>query len=639
MGTLMESICCVSQNDIFNDPNFLSSFPDPDKRNKSLNVLARQRLPSEELVLTTPRSIIDADINHTYQENLTVSKFPINSKAVIIKKKGNPLEYYDVITTLGEGTFGVVFKVKHKETGAIRAMKSIKSKNISWNHNEIQQEIEVLKKLNNPYIIKLFEFFNDDENNIYLIEELGTEGDLQTKLAKMKAFPEFIVKIFMKQIFQAVEYLSQKNIIHGDLKLENILIDYYENKKGDKKKNSDGKDTFLSAVLHDMNVVSTGKEEGENTYTYNKKGKEKVEEINRKINKNSNQENSNIYASTNFKFNKHQNSNSEDNNENENLYSSEKLKINNYGLKLTDFGCSKMFTRTKKTFHDVVGTLVYCAPEVLQSNYNEQCDIWSCGVIMYLLLSGYFPFWGQNEEDIEKKILSCDYNFDPKKFANVSEDAKNLIKKCLIADPEKRITVVEALQHKFFNDLKVSKLKQDDINILNNLESFPKRSKFYQLVVTYLAYNFGDKHLLNEIGKVFNKIDINSDGTLTKDELMKAYKQLGMDADKEKIKEIIDSIDFDKNGYIEYEEFIRVCIPPDQLFTEKNLRNAFEMFDRDDKGFITYSDIVNNGLHVDNTFGQKFIEKLKDDILNQGDGDEILEFEDFMYNMRNNILK
>ena len=63
------------------------------------------------------------------------------------------------------------------------------------------------------------------------------------------------------------------------------------------------------------------------------------------------------------------------------------------------------------------------------------------------------------------------------------------------------------------------------------------------------------------------------------------------------------------------------------------------MFDTDDKGFITYQDIINNGLHVDNTFGQKFIEKLKNDILDQGDGDEILEFEDFLDNMRNNTLK
>ena len=634
MGTIVESICCIKKNDIYNDPNYYSSFPD-EKKNKSLNLYDRQKLPSEEINLSTSR--LDSDINFSYQKNLTVSKFPINSKAVIVKKKGNPLEYYDVLKTLGEGTFGVVFKVKNKETGAIRAMKSIKSKNISWDNNEIQQEIEVLKKLNNPYIIKLFEFFNDDENNIYLIEELGLEGDLQTKLAKMKVFPEFIVKILMKQIFQAVEYLSQKKIIHGDLKLENILIDYYEKKVEEKKNSKKNGDNFLSAIIHDMTLVNTGKEEG-GTYVYKKLGKEKIEEINRKTNKKINPENTTIFSSTNFKFNKNKSVNSE-NNINENIYTSEKLKIYNYGLKLTDFGCSKMFTKTKNTFHDVVGTLVYCAPEVLQSNYNEQCDIWSCGVIMYLLLSGKFPFWGENEDEIQNKILNCDYNFDDEIFDNISDDAKNLIKKCLIYDPEKRITVSEALQHKFFNELKQTKLKKDDINFLNNLQTFPKRSKFYQLVVTYLAYNFGDKHLLNEIGKIFNKIDINSDGTLTKDELLKAYKELGMDADKEKINEIINSIDFDKNGYIEYEEFIRVCIPPDQLFTEQNLKNAFEMFDTNKKGFITYKDIVNNGLHVDNTFGQKFIEKLKEDILNKGDGDEILEFDEFMENMKNNVLE
>ena len=88
------------------------------------------------------------------------------------------------------------------------------------------------------------------------------------------------------------------------------------------------------------------------------------------------------------------------------------MKIFNYGIKLIDFGCSKIFTRTKKNFNDIIGTLVYCSPEVLSNNYNEMCDIWSCGVLMYLLLCGYFPFIGKDEEEITNKIFEGKYEFD-----------------------------------------------------------------------------------------------------------------------------------------------------------------------------------------------------------------------------------
>ena len=109
-------------------------------------------------------------------------------------------------------------------------------------------------------------------------------------------------------------------------------------------------------------------------------------------------------------------------------------------LKLIDFGCSKIFSKYKKNFKDTIGTLIYCSPEVLKNNFNKQCDIWSCGVIMYVLLSGEFPFFGKTEEQIKKKILSGKFNFNNKHFSKVSEKAKYFIKKCLIYDKNQRIT-------------------------------------------------------------------------------------------------------------------------------------------------------------------------------------------------------
>ena len=141
---------------------------------------------------------------------------------------GNPLDNYDIITKLGKGTFGTVYKVIHKTTGCIRAMKVIPKNNMKYgfSDDDIIQEINIMKTLEHPHIIKLFEFYIFKEN-YYLINEFCTEGDLSDKLAKLKTFPEFVVKILMIQIFNAVKYLNEKNIIHGDLKLENIMIDSY----------------------------------------------------------------------------------------------------------------------------------------------------------------------------------------------------------------------------------------------------------------------------------------------------------------------------------------------------------------------------------------------------------------------------
>ena len=112
-----------------------------------------------------------------------------------------------------------------------------------------------------------------------------------------------------------------------------------------------------------------------------------------------------------------------------------------YLLELIDFGCSQIFTRVKKSFSDTIGTLVYCSPEVLLGNYNKSCDIWSCGVIMYYLLSGHFPFEGVTEEQITNKIMEAKFEFDAKHFKNISEEAKDLISKCLKYHPNERISI------------------------------------------------------------------------------------------------------------------------------------------------------------------------------------------------------
>jgi len=524
MGNLMQKFCCVDNDDLIYNANYPKSFTDSLENNKSIRKSALSRLPEDKIVLGNSRNkdLLMPTVNST-------SNLPICSKDVIIAKKGNPFEDYEIITKLGEGTFGKVYKVRNKTNNAIRAMKQIGKYWLDdMNDNEVTKEIEILKKLNHPYIIKLYEYYVTNDS-IFLINELCDEGDLHGKMRKIRKFPEFIVKIIMLQIFKALMYLNEKRIIHGDLKLENILVECYDDKDSkvqkEKNKNYDG---FIEAIEHDMEFIN----QKINTFnTLEMKNSKEINNINRKLNEKHQREAINSYG-TNFRFRAKPGGKRNS----KNIYESKEFQISNYGIKLIDFGCSKMFTRTKKNFNDIIGTLIYCSPEVIANNYNESCDIWSCGVLMYCMLSGNFPFIGEDEEEITRKIISGKYEFDIDNFNGVSDEAKDLISKCLKYDVHKRIQIQEALNHRFFDDLKDSKkFTEEDKIKLYNLKHLNKRSKFYQLVLTYLSYNFSDNKLLNELTKLYDKLDKNTDYKLTKGELYKAYKEAQIPMTEEEV--------------------------------------------------------------------------------------------------------
>ena len=248
------------------------------------------------------------------------------------------------------------------------------------------------------------------------------------------------------------------------------------------------------------------------------------------------------------------------------------------------------------------------------------------------LLSGKYPFYGNSEEEITRKILMGNYNFEDKHFIDVSENAKDLIKKCLIHDKNKRITVKEALKHEFFTgEININNIFEDEIdtkNILINLKNNSRKiSKFYQIVLAFLSYNFADKEELKKLRKIFYKIDLNLDGKISKEELYLAYKEAGIEINKTEIEKIMYSIDFDGNGSIEYEEFIRVTLQKEQLFTDVNLKTAFDMFDLDKNDKISLREILEVIGATDLEIDKNVIDQLKREILK--DGDEEINFKRF----------
>ncbi len=270
--------------------------------------------------------------------------------------------------------------------------------------------------------------------------------------------------------------------------------------------------------------------------------------------------------------------------------------FSNFEIKLIDFGCSKIFKKGNRKFQDIIGTLFYIAPEVIKNNYNEKCDLWSCGVIMYFLLVGFPPFFALTDTEVFEQILSADFSFAFAEFENVSESAKDLIKKLLEVNPKKRLSAKEALEHEFFQEISSNRLNEYnlDFSVLQNLKKNKIEQKFQQAVVSFLVYNFAKKDEIINLRKLFKTIDFDQDGRISKEELMVAMKKFdNLEITEKEIEEILYVIDSDKSGFLEYEEFIAATINKKGLFTDENLKAAFYLFDQDKNGTISTEEIRN----------------------------------------------
>jgi serine/threonine protein kinase len=617
MGSAMETFCCSNKSESNNQQNQYDSSTNP-----SLILPENKNLPSNTI-------LIGSDISKILQINRN-------------DNNGNFFSNYELLEKIGQGECSEVFLIKNKNDKNIYVLKKMKrNKSINLNDEEATKQIESLKQLNHSYINKIYDYYISDDY-IFIIEEFCSEGSLKDKLDKIQIFPEFIVKIIMFQMFKCLIYLNSKNITHGNIKLENILLELNDIKKEKKiKKNSNFEnDLLFKAINNDITIINNSLGNKNANYKIDLKQKDSIKIFNKKINESQKRVESS-QVSTHLRFGslknvdeklkaipnlKYTGSN--------NIYNSGKLEFLNFGIKINDFNCSQILNRNKSNQYN----LLYCSPEAISNNENnDYSDIWDCGIIMFYLLSGIFPFSGQNEEEIKRKISLGKFIFDFDLFNGVSEDAKDLIKKCLKIDNHRRISVIEAMNHPFFDDLKDSKVYlEDEKKILENLKNQKEHPIFYQMVLTFISYNFNDKPLLHELSRIFYKIDRNTDGKITKEDLLNAYEEAGEKISKKELEEIINMVDFDKNGFIEYEEFIRVCIPEDRLFTNSNLKNAFDLFDTEKKGSITYMQVV-EALEREDKINGKMIELLKKEVTKMGN--ELLDYEKFKNLMENLSLK
>ncbi|EAN34221.1 Protein kinase domain protein [Theileria parva strain Muguga] len=273
-------------------------------------------------------------------------------------------------------------------------------------------------------------------------------------------------------------------------------------------------------------------------------------------------------------------------------------------IKIVDFGLSAHFGN--HVLKERLGTVYYIAPEVLNRNYHEKCDVWSCGIILYILLCGYPPFTSPNDSDIIRMIIAGKYTFPDKEWRDVSEDAKNLIDLMLTYDPKKRISAAQALNHpwvlKYSNAGRETAPTRSMSLALQNLKTFTKTQKLAQAVMLLMANKFTTNDEINELSKLFSQLDTNGDGALDRSELIQGYKsikqnlrdgcsRMSNEEIEKEVDEIIRSCDLDHSGSIDYSEFITGCIDKLTLLSKERLKLAFSTFDVDGSGKISNSEL------------------------------------------------
>jgi len=271
----------------------------------------------------------------------------IKSSNFVMQHAGKLRDYYRIGKMLGSGAFGEVRVCVHRESNNQRAVKVLRKSHMDEDEKRMFfNEINVLKDLDHPNILKMYEFF-EDEKRYYIVTDICKGGELFDEIVKRGKFDEKDAGVLIKQVLSCINYCHVNNIVHRDLKPENILLE------------------------------------------------------------------------TNKEFDQ---------------------------IKIIDFGTSLVVSDGQK-LDEKLGTPYYIAPEVLAKSYGSKCDIWSIGVITFIILSGIPPFNGASDQEIMKKVKLGKFNFNDPAWKGISDMCKDFISKLLTLDQTKRPSAEEALKH------------------------------------------------------------------------------------------------------------------------------------------------------------------------------------------------
>ncbi|CAE7431579.1 CPK2, partial [Symbiodinium microadriaticum] len=401
-------------------------------------------------------------------------------------------EHYRVDhSELGHGHYGVVRKCQNRQTKEYFAVKTIKKSKVG-RLETLKREIEILKTMDHPNIIKLYDVFEDDKY-LHLVTELCTGGELfdriieKTKMHVLKDASQII-----KSVLNAIEYCHHvHNICHRDLKPENFL--------------------FATPAADSQ------------------------------------------------------------------------LKIIDFGLSRYDDEIEHMSTK--------VGTPYYIAPEVLTRKYDKECDLWSIGVVTYVLLCGYPPFYGDTDAEIFASVKRGEFDFPSPDWDDISTQAKHFIRACLKIDASKRPTAREALEHPWFTAGTQHSVPHTMHSIKGSLERFINMNKLKRAALQVIAEQLTETEL-HGLRATFDAMDLNRDGKLTYTEIQTALEEQGFDMLKDELRQLMEGLGVESSNEIQYSEFLAATMDMNHAIREENILRAFQQFDTDGSGSLTIPELV-----------------------------------------------
>ncbi|KAH8505962.1 hypothetical protein H0E87_012975 [Populus deltoides] len=264
-------------------------------------------------------------------------------------------------------------------------------------------------------------------------------------------------------------------------------------------------------------------------------------------------------------------------------------KKENSPLKAIDFGLS-IFFKPGERFSEIVGSPYYMAPEVLKRNYGPEIDIWSAGVILYILLCGVPPFWAESEQGVAQAILRGIIDFKRDPWPNISENAKSLVRQMLEPDPKLRLTAKQVLEHPWLlNAKKAPNVPLGDV-VKSRLKQFSMMNRFKRKALRVIA-DFLSIEEVEDIKEMFKKMDTDNDGIVSIEELKTGLRSFGSQLGESEVQMLIEAVDANGKGKLDYEEFVAVSLPLQRMDNDEHLRKAFSYFDKDGNGYIELDEL------------------------------------------------
>ncbi|CAF2349452.1 unnamed protein product [Brassica napus] len=283
-------------------------------------------------------------------------------------------------------------------------------------------------------------------------------------------------------------------------------------------------------------------------------------------------------------------------------------------------------------FNEIVGSPYYMAPEVLRRNYGPEIDVWSAGVILYILLCGVPPFWAETEQGVAQAIIRSVIDFKRDPWPRVSESAKDLVRKMLEPDPKKRLSAAEVLEHTWILNAKKAPNVSLGETVKARLKQFSVMNKLKKRALRVIAEHLSVEEAAG-IKEAFEMMDVNKRGKINLEELKYGLQKAGQQIADADLQILMEATDVDGDGTLNYGEFVAVSVHLKKMANDEHLHKAFNFFDKNQSGYIEPEELreaLNDEL--DETSSEEVIAAIMQDVDTDKDGR--ISYEEFAAMMK-----